>query len=138
VPSDLAAAVRGDLAVSTVVADPGYTFDPRKWPEVIGVDRKLAIPPGPRSPVGTRWIGLDRAGVGIHGVPEPGNIGKTGSHGCFRLTNWDAAWLAAVASPGMPVRICDRSPLADALVEDELVSGRAASARCRPEEERSQ
>jgi hypothetical protein len=111
VASDLSAAARGELSVSLIVADPDYTFDPKKWPEVKGIERKLQIPPGPRSPVGIRWIGLDRPGVGIHGTPEPENIGKTGSHGCFRLTNWDAAHLAAVAFPGMRVRVLDRSPI---------------------------
>ena len=115
VASDLSSAARGELSVSLVVVDPDYTFDPRKWPEVKGIERKLQIPPGPRSPVGIRWIGLDRPGVGIHGTPEPENIGKTGSHGCFRLTNWDAAHLAAVAFPGMRVRVIDRSPITDRL-----------------------
>jgi hypothetical protein len=112
VARDLSAAVRGDLSVSLVINDPEFTFDPKKWPEVKGIERKLQIPPGPRSPVGIRWIGLDSPGVGIHGTPEPENIGKTGSHGCFRLTNWDAAHLAALVFPGMRVRVVDRSPVA--------------------------
>jgi hypothetical protein len=112
VASDLSMAARGDLSVSLVVKDPEYTFDPKKWPEVKGVERKLQIPPGPRSPVGIRWIGLDSPGVGIHGTPEPENIGKTGSHGCFRLTNWDAAHLAAIVYTGMRVSVVDRSPVA--------------------------
>lgn len=99
----------GDCAVISIIKNPNYTFDPAKWPEVKGVERKLNIPPGPRNPVGIRWIGLDRSGIGIHGTPEPENIGKTGSHGCFRLANWDAAWLAEMVSEGMPVRIYKRS-----------------------------
>jgi peptidoglycan hydrolase-like protein with peptidoglycan-binding domain len=95
----------GDCRVAAIAVDPIYTFDPEKWPEVQGIDRKLTIPPGPRSPVGIRWIGLDRPGIGIHGSPEPENIGKTGSHGCFRLANWDAAWLAEIVAAGTPVRI---------------------------------
>lgn len=109
VAKDLSAVERGESSVGTVVEEPGYTFDPKKWPEVKDVDRKLSIPPGPRSPVGLRWIGLDRPGVGIHGTPEPQNIGKTGSHGCFRLTNWDVVYLASVVKVGTKVRIVDRS-----------------------------
>lgn len=107
--------VRGECRVITVVANPEYTFDPKYWPAVTEVNQKLSIPAGPRSPVGLRWIGLDRPGVGIHGTPEPENIGKTGSHGCFRLTNWDAVYLASIVSPGTRVRILDRSPVVDRL-----------------------
>lgn len=105
--------VRGATHVTTVVADPTYTFDPKKWPEVKDVARRLLIPPGPRCPVGLRWIGLALPGVGVHGAPEPENIGKTGSHGCFRLTNWDAVHLSAAVSVEMPVRILDRSMALD-------------------------
>jgi lipoprotein-anchoring transpeptidase ErfK/SrfK len=116
VARDLTAVVRGETEVKTVVVEPGYTFDPKLWPEVTDVDHKLAIPSGPRSPVGLRWIGLDRPGVGIHGAPEPENIGKTGSHGCFRLTNWDAVRLASILKVGTKVRIVDHSEAAGSLV----------------------
>ncbi len=105
IAADPARAPVGQTRVMSVAAEPVYTFDPAMWPEVRGIDRKLQIPPGPRSPVGLRWIGLDVKGVGIHGAPEPENIGKTGSHGCFRLTNWDAIWLADMVRAGTPVRI---------------------------------
>lgn len=116
VARNLTDSVRGECAVINVVKNPEYTFDPKYWPRVTEVDQKLSIPSGPRSPVGLRWIGLDRSGVGIHGTPQPENIGKTGSHGCFRLTNWDAIRLASIVSLGMRVRIVDRSPVADRLV----------------------
>ena len=61
------------------------------------------IPPGPRNPVGLCWIGLSLDGYGIHGSPSPELIGKTGSHGCFRLTNWDAQRLAKMIPVGTPV-----------------------------------
>jgi len=105
IAADPAKAVPGETRIVRVAADPVYTFDPAMWPEVQGITKKLTIPPGPRNPVGIRWIGLERNGVGIHGSPEPEMIGKTGSHGCFRLTNWDAAWLAGLVGVGMPVRI---------------------------------
>jgi lipoprotein-anchoring transpeptidase ErfK/SrfK len=94
----------GSARVEVIVEDPTYTFNPEMWPEVKSVKNVLTIPPGPRNPVGIRWIGLSLPGVGIHGTPNPELIGKTGSHGCIRLTNWDAARLARLVSTGMPVR----------------------------------
>lgn len=94
---------KGELRVKVVVTDPDYTFNPEQWPEVEGVTRKLRIAPGPRNPVGSAWIGLDKPGYGIHGSPRPQDIGKTGSHGCFRLTNWDALRLVHAVRPGMRV-----------------------------------
>lgn len=94
----------GESKVVVVSPNPDYTFDPKMWPEVKGIDRKLTIPPGPRNPVGLCWIGLGLPGVGIHGSPAPEMIGKTGSHGCFRLTNWDALRLASMIRVGTRVR----------------------------------
>ena len=92
-----------DTSVAVISRDPVYVFDPAKWPEVKGVNRKLCIPPGPRNPVGKCWIGLGLKGYGIHGSPSPEMIGKTGSHGCIRLTNWDALRLATMIRVGIPV-----------------------------------
>lgn len=102
-----------DTKVQVIAApNPNYTFDPKYWPEVHNVSRILTIPPGPRNPVGLAWVGLDLPGYGIHGTPKPELIGKTGSHGCFRLTNWDALKFAGYAREGMPVRIInpDKNP----------------------------
>lgn len=98
-----------DTRVATIVHDPWYTFDPAMYPEVKeGITRKLPIPPGPRNPVGRCWIGLGLPGYGIHGSPQPELIGKTGSHGCFRLTNWDALRLSKMVRVGTPVRFVRR------------------------------
>ena len=94
---------KGTTQVVVVAKDPSYCFDPVHWPEVKGVQQKLLIPPGPRSPVGVCWIGLGLRGYGIHGTPNPELIGKTGSHGCIRLTNWDAARLGGMVRPGVAV-----------------------------------
>ncbi|MBI4718783.1 MAG: murein L,D-transpeptidase [Planctomycetes bacterium] len=94
----------GEAAVVGITPNPTYTFDPKMWPEVKNVTRKLLIPPGPRNPVGLCWIGLNLPGYGIHGTPHPELIGKTGSHGCFRLTNWDALRLAQMVRVGTRVR----------------------------------
>ncbi len=93
----------GAALVVTVIRDPDYTFDPALWPEVKEPQSKLIIPPGPRNPVGLCWIALNLPGYGMHGTPTPEMIGKTGSHGCFRLTNWDAVRLGKMLRAGVPV-----------------------------------
>jgi len=98
----------GNAQVTLVVRDPDYMFDPKKWPEVREpVPGRLRIPPGPRNPVGRVWMQLSLPGYGMHGTPNPELIGKTGSHGCFRLTNWDAVRLSRMVRPGTPVRFVD-------------------------------
>jgi len=96
-----------DGHVDVVANDPTYLFDPKMWPEVRGIDRKLVIAPGPRNPVGICWVGLSLPGYGIHGTPSPELIGKTGSHGCFRLTNWDAKRLGKMVQVGTRVRFVE-------------------------------
>jgi lipoprotein-anchoring transpeptidase ErfK/SrfK len=98
----------GELHVTVVIPDPNYTFDPDVFPESAEakeLGRKLILPPGPNNPVGVAWIGLDRTGYGIHGTPEPEKVGRTESHGCFRLANWDARTLLNVAWTGLPVMV---------------------------------
>ena len=99
----------GELAVRVVVANPDYTFDPSLYPDtpeaLEAPSRRLILPPGPNNPVGVAWIGLDRSGYGIHGTPEPANVGRTESLGCFRLANWDARTLLGLAWVGLPVRV---------------------------------
>lgn len=98
----------GNAKVEFIATDPEYTFDPKMWPEVTEkITSKLTIPPGPRNPVGRCWIQLTLPGVGMHGSPNPEMIGKTGSHGCFRLTNWDALRLAKMVGAGTPVKFVD-------------------------------
>jgi lipoprotein-anchoring transpeptidase ErfK/SrfK len=63
------------------------------------------IPPGPRNPVGILWIGLNKRGIGIHGTATPDTIGRSGSHGCIRLANWDAARVMNQVTEGMTVQI---------------------------------
>jgi len=63
------------------------------------------LPPGPNSPVGILWAGLNRPGIGIHGAPAPDTIGRAGSHGCIRLSNWDAAKFYTLVGKGTKVTI---------------------------------
>ena len=96
----------GELRVIIAIANPDYTFDPAMFPEseeAKGLGRKLILPPGPNNPVGVAWIGLDRPGYGIHGTPKPEQVGRTESHGCFRLANWDAETLLPLAWVGLTV-----------------------------------
>jgi lipoprotein-anchoring transpeptidase ErfK/SrfK len=98
----------GELHVTVVIENPDYTFDPELFndsAEAQSVGRKLILPPGPNNPVGVAWIGLDREGYGIHGTPSPEKVGRTESHGCFRLANWDARTLLAMAWKGLPVLV---------------------------------
>lgn len=93
----------GTATITSITTNPAYRFDPAMWPEVTNVNQKLLIPPGPRNPVGLCWIALSLPGYGIHGTPTPEMIGKTGSHGCFRLANWDATRLGGMVEPTMTV-----------------------------------
>jgi lipoprotein-anchoring transpeptidase ErfK/SrfK len=98
----------GELHVTTIILDPNYTFDPAVFPEspeAQAVGRKLILPPGPNNPVGVVWIGLDRPGYGIHGTPAPEQVGRTESHGCFRLANWNASYLAQLLWVGIAVSV---------------------------------
>lgn len=94
---------RGDLKVSGVARAPDYTYDPAKLSYGPG-GKKVVVPAGPNNPVGAVWIDLSRESYGIHGTPEPSRVGKTASHGCVRLTNWDAQILAAAVKPDVEVK----------------------------------
>jgi lipoprotein-anchoring transpeptidase ErfK/SrfK len=96
----------GQLHIQTVAPNPNYVFNPDIFPESAEaktLGRKLVLPPGPNNPVGAVWIGLDRSGYGIHGTPMPEEVGRTESHGCFRLANWNAEFLVKLVWVGMPV-----------------------------------
>lgn len=98
----------GALQVVHIINDPNYTFNPDVFPESAEgrrLARKLVLPPGPNNPVGVAWIGLNRPGYGIHGTPHPEDVGRTESHGCFRLANWDAEYLARLVKPGTAVYV---------------------------------
>lgn len=100
----------GELFVAVVALNPNYTFDPEVFPESTEarqIGRKLMLPPGPNNPVGVAWIGLDRPGYGIHGTPAPEQVGRTESHGCFRLANWNAEQLLKLVTTGTPIRVIE-------------------------------
>ena len=94
----------GTHKVNGVATEPDYIYDPAKLTWGPRSKGKLTIGPGPNNPVGLVWIDLDRPSYGIHGSPDPKTIGKTGSHGCVRLTNWDAVALGQGVTPGVTVK----------------------------------
>lgn len=97
----------GDYEIERVAKNPTYHYDPEKNFQQGKNTQKLVLPRGPNNPVGTVWIGLSKPTFGIHGTPEPSQVSKTSSHGCVRLTNWDAEHLAEMVKPGVVVRFID-------------------------------
>jgi lipoprotein-anchoring transpeptidase ErfK/SrfK len=93
----------GEWAVNMVALDPHWNYDPKKLNFGDKSAGKLDIKPGPNNPVGAVWIDLTKDTYGIHGAPEPRLVGKTASHGCVRLTNWDARQLASGVKKGTRV-----------------------------------
>lgn len=97
----------GLVEVQRIAINPNYTYNPKINFKQGNNDKVLTIPPGPNGPVGTVWIALSKPTYGIHGTPEPSRIGKTSSHGCVRLTNWDAEELAKLVKRGVAVEFID-------------------------------
>jgi lipoprotein-anchoring transpeptidase ErfK/SrfK len=94
----------GKLRVLKVTRNPWYAYNPRVLSGKASTKGATAdLPPGPNSPVGTVWIQLSKAHIGIHGTPEPSRVGRGQSHGCVRLTNWDASYLAGSVRAGTEV-----------------------------------
>jgi peptidoglycan hydrolase-like protein with peptidoglycan-binding domain len=96
---------KGEFKVTDIAENPVYHYDPALHLRGVHVEEKLDISPGPNNPVGAVWISLSAEGYGIHGTPDPDKISKAASHGCIRLTNWDALELARHLSKGTPVVI---------------------------------
>jgi lipoprotein-anchoring transpeptidase ErfK/SrfK len=83
--------------------NPKFAYNPNLFWDAKASDSKAMLPPGPNGPVGVVWLDLSKEHYGIHGTPEPQLIGRTQSHGCVRLTNWNAARLSLMVEPGTPV-----------------------------------
>jgi lipoprotein-anchoring transpeptidase ErfK/SrfK len=92
----------GSWKITGVQRNPTFAYNPDLFWDAKGDQAKAKIPPGPNNPVGTVWIDLSKEHYGIHGTPVPSTIGKTESHGCIRVTNWDALELADMVKPGTP------------------------------------
>ena len=94
----------GDFKVRDVMHDPAFRYQPKLFAEVPDSRPQALLPRGPNSPVGVVWISLSKPHYGIHGTSSPETIGYTSSHGCVRLTNWDALRLSELADIGTPVQ----------------------------------
>jgi lipoprotein-anchoring transpeptidase ErfK/SrfK len=92
----------GDWKVRGISRNPEFHYDASLFWDAKSPDERAVIQPGPNNPVGLVWIDLSKEHYGIHGTPEPSMIGHTTSHGCIRLTNWDALELADMVKPGTP------------------------------------
>jgi lipoprotein-anchoring transpeptidase ErfK/SrfK len=93
----------GEWKVTGVSVNPPFNYNPDLFWDADLSHSKAKIAPGPNNPVGVVWIDLTKEHYGIHGTPEPSRIGYTQSHGCIRLTNWDAMRLSALVSAGTKV-----------------------------------
>jgi lipoprotein-anchoring transpeptidase ErfK/SrfK len=97
----------GTLKVTEIDRNPTYRYNPAYHFKGVHSRKPFTIRPGPNNPVGTIWINLSGEGYGIHGTPLPGKVSKSESHGCVRLTNWDAERVAQRVSKGTPVIFVD-------------------------------
>jgi lipoprotein-anchoring transpeptidase ErfK/SrfK len=93
----------GEWTVTGIQLNPVFYYNPKLFWDADPSHSKAEIQPGPNNPVGLVWIDLDKEHYGIHGTPEPTAIGRAQSHGCVRLTNWDALRLAGLVKPGTKV-----------------------------------
>lgn len=93
----------GEWKVNGVQMNPPFRYNPDLFWDADPAHTKAVIPPGPNNPVGVVWIDLSKEHYGLHGTPEPSAIGRSASHGCVRLTNWDALKLAGLVTPGTKV-----------------------------------
>ena len=93
----------GEWKVNGVSLNPTFNYNPELFWDADPSHAKAKIPPGPNNPVGVVWIDLSKEHYGIHGTPEPSRVGYTESHGCIRLSNWDALRLASLVAPGTKV-----------------------------------
>lgn len=97
----------GIFKVRKVALLPTYTYDPKYAFPGQDVEKPVKVAAGPNNPVGLAWIEVADDGYGIHGTPDPEHVGKTESHGCIRLTNWDAVELARLVKKGTPVEFVE-------------------------------
>jgi lipoprotein-anchoring transpeptidase ErfK/SrfK len=93
----------GEWKINGIRFNPTFNYNPGLFWDADPAHARATLPPGPNNPVGLVWIDLSKDHYGIHGTPEPSTIGRTESHGCVRLTNWDALKLAGMVKPGTRV-----------------------------------
>lgn len=92
----------GDWKIQGADYNPKFSYNAELFWDAKNPNTRALLPPGPNGPVGVVWLDLNKPHYGIHGTPEPQTIGRSESHGCIRLTNWDVARLALMVKPGTP------------------------------------
>lgn len=97
----------GSWKIKGVAKNPPFHYNPQLFWDADPKHEKAKIAPGPNNPVGVVWIDLTKEHYGIHGTPEPSKVGHTQSHGCIRLTNWDAMELASLVAPNTPAELTE-------------------------------
>jgi lipoprotein-anchoring transpeptidase ErfK/SrfK len=97
----------GTFKVTDIERNPTYRYDPKFKFKGVSSKKPFEIKPGPNNPVGLVWIGLSAPSYGIHGTPDASRVSKSYSHGCVRLTNWDALQLAGMVTKGAQVDFVD-------------------------------
>jgi lipoprotein-anchoring transpeptidase ErfK/SrfK len=116
----------GEFRIASVAFDPWFHWQPALFDEVPDTEEDERLPPGPNSPVGVVWMALSKDNYGIHGTNAPATIGYSTSHGCVRLTNWDARFLAERVREGVPVVFRDvgsgETPVAGASRDGRIVT----------------
>ncbi|HVE70070.1 MAG TPA: L,D-transpeptidase [Thermoanaerobaculia bacterium] len=95
------------VEVKKIVHDPHFHYQPKLFAEVPDDEPEANLNPGPNSPVGVVWVALSKPHFGVHGTSDPDSIGYASSHGCVRLTNWDAKEVAHRLTPGIKIEFLD-------------------------------
>lgn len=95
----------GMMAIKNEVKNPGFTYNPALLKNAPKDAQKVDIAAGPNNPVGTIWLGLTKPHWGIHGTPNPSNVGHSETNGCIHMTNWDAERLSTLAKAGFKVSV---------------------------------
>ena len=95
----------GTWKIENMASMPYFRYDESMLEHGVRSDNFVNLPPGPNSPVGVMWMGLNKSGIGLHGTNNPETIGRAASHGCIRLANWDAVKLSQMVTTGTTVHI---------------------------------
>ena len=114
----------GTWKIENMASMPYFRYDESMLEHGVRSDNFVNLPPGPNSPVGVMWMGLNKSGIGLHGTANPETIGRAASHGCIRLANWDAVKLSQMVTVGVTVHI-DGTPKPPAPPAEVKASGTA-------------
>ena len=121
----------GTWKIENMASMPYFRYDESMLEHGVRSDNFVNLPPGPNSPVGVMWMGLNKSGIGLHGTNNPETIGRAASHGCIRLANWDAVKLSQMVTTGTTVHIDGegKPPAPGARRRENVRRGRAATSR---------